>query len=124
MTLDAFRDRALEAALPKGGAKELSPIALAILTAALVAAAAQLASDCVHRLVASDVRSPNALQRARLRWLYVRPAVREAIAAHPGAGEVDPWHVEGLVTQGLLDAAKGLSDGEFEGLKAQAMGAR
>ena len=120
MTPDDFRARAEAAALPKSGAPTLDPITVAVVIAALTTAVSLLVTHCLHRLLPEHARKPSLRQRMKLRWSYVRPAVHQALAERKDADDVDVWQVEGLVTQALVDEAKGLTDEEFEGLKAMA----
>ena len=122
MTPDDFRRRAEAAALPKSGAPQLGPIEIAVVIAALTTAVSLLVTHCLHRLLPEHARNPSLRQCLVLRWRFVRPAVHAALAERKDADDVDVWHVEGLVTQALVDTAKGLTDEEFAGLKASATG--
>ena len=117
MTVDEFKDRGVEAALPKGGAKSLDPVSLAVLTAALISAATTLASECVHSLFAKDARNPTFRQRVRVRWHHARKAVAAALEATPGSDHVDAWYMAELTAKGLLGVGKDIADDQFENLK-------
>ena len=120
MTTEQFVERAKAAAVPKTGEPQLGPIELAIVIAVLTTVASQLVGWCMSRLLHKDAAYPTRVQRARLRWLWVRPAVKRAIAEHPEAAHVDDLEIEDRVMEGLLAAGRSLTPGEFASLRVLA----